>query len=190
MARLVDVVVLADRDPQVADAARFHLFGQRLPQFRVVEDLPFAGVELVKVHVVGSERLQRGVELLEDLVRGPELVALEVAQVAVPEFGGDVPVLASALDRLADQAFGDVVAVAFRGVEEVDAEFAGAVQDVSHLGHLVVAAPFAPELPGADSDDGDGQSGRAQTSVLHGGLLFPGRAMMGSDSRPRVVRPG
>ena len=68
-ALLVGVVVLADRDPQVADAARLYLFGQGRPRLRIVEGLPRAGVELVQVDVVGSKRLERGVELSQDLVR-------------------------------------------------------------------------------------------------------------------------
>ena len=53
-------------------------------------------MELVEVHVIGSERFQRGVQLPEDLVRRPELIALEVAEVAVPELGGDEPLVAAA----------------------------------------------------------------------------------------------
>ena len=98
LGRLVRVVVLADRDPQVADAARLHLFGQRGPQLRVVEGLAAAGVELVEVDVIGSQRLERGVELPEDLVRLPQLIPLEGAQVAVTELGGDEPLLAVTLD--------------------------------------------------------------------------------------------
>jgi hypothetical protein len=90
------------------------------------------------------------------------------------ELGGDEPLRATALDGLADQPFGDVVAVTLRRVEQVDAQFPGPVQDVAHLGHVVVAAPLASELPGADPDDGDGPSGRAQAAVLHGVLLLPG----------------
>ena len=83
----------------------------------------------------------------------------------------------------------DVVAVALRGVEEVDAELAGAVQDGAHLGHGVVAAPLAAELLGADPDDGDGQVGGAEAAVFHGGLLNPG-ARRGRPRTPRVVRRG
>ena len=102
--------------------------------------------------MIGAKR----VELAEDLVGRPQLVPLEVAGVPVAELGGDVPLVAAALDGLADEPFGDVVAVALGGVEEVDAEFAAALQDGAHLVDLVVAPPLAPELPGADSDDGAG----------------------------------
>jgi hypothetical protein len=132
----------------MADAARPDLFGERLPELGVVEGLVRAGVELVEVDVIGSERFERGVELAEDLVGRPQLIALEVAEVAMPELGGDEPLLATALDGLADQPFGDVVAVALRRVEEVDAEFAStAKQLVRRLRSLVPPMIEGPVTP-------------------------------------------
>lgn len=51
----------------------------------------------VEVDVIGSERLEGGGELPEDLVGRPQLGALEVALVAVAELGGEEFLLAPCL---------------------------------------------------------------------------------------------
>lgn len=58
-----------------------------------------------------------------------------------------------------------MIAVAFGGVDQVDAEAAGAVEDLIDrvLRHH---APFAAELPGAEADDGNDQVSVAESAVL------------------------
>ncbi len=78
--------------------------------------------------------------------------ALEVAVKLMAKLGGKHPLLALPAQVLADQRFGVVIAVAFGGIDQIDAQLFGALQDrISHLlGEL--HPPLAAVLPRSDAN--------------------------------------
>ena len=71
------------------------------------------------------------------------------------------------LHGCADERLGSVVAVTLGGVDQIDAELAGAIEHRIDVGLGEVFSPFAAELPGANSDDGDDEVGFSESAVLH-----------------------
>ena len=129
-------------------------------------------MELVEVNGLHAQRAKRSFELLAHIRGGEVFGAVHELFEVMAELGGDDPARAVvAAEVIADQALGEVVAVAFGGVDEVDAQFGGLVEDGVHLGLGEVAAPFAAELPGADADDGHSQARAAKKSIAHGANL-------------------
>jgi hypothetical protein len=180
---LVDVGVAAQGDTEIAHRALGDLLVERFPQAVLVEDLVGAGVELVEVHVIGSKRPQRPLQLSDHLLRRPVigsdrsrrptglLHGLGVKSVA--ELGGDHAVVPLLVDRLADEGLGQVVAVALGGVHQVHAEFSSPSYQPVHLVLGEPPSPLAAELPGSDTDHRDPQPRLAQPAVLHGRHLQP-----------------
>jgi hypothetical protein len=92
-------------------------------------------MELVEVDDVHAEGLERGVELSLDAGEGEIVVAVQEAVEVVAELGGDDPTGAVATGEvIADEYFGEVVAVTFGGVDEVDAALRSGVEDGIDLG--------------------------------------------------------
>ncbi len=88
--------------------------------------------------------------------------------VFVPELGGDDPPAAVPFNGLADERFGEMVAVAFGSVDQVEPQLAAPSEHAIDLVLGEVLAPFAAKLPGADADDGDFEVGFAEPAVFHG----------------------
>ena len=138
-----------------ADLARLLRHALRVEQLvRDVRGLALA-VQVPDVDVVGAELLQALVELRE-----------RVRLVAGPALRRDVDLVAPALERRADQALVVAALVAARGVEEVDAEVGGPLDDAlvggDHAaeGHLADLHPGLPELALADHGRGGGRRRR------------------------------
>jgi len=120
---------------------------------------------LINVDVVGPKRPQRPFQLGDHLLGCPVIAAdgnwwpvvllhgLGVELVA--ELGGDHPVVSLLADRLADERFGQVVAVALGGVHQVDTQVSCPPQQPVELLLGEALSPFAAELPGPDPDDRD-----------------------------------
>src|SRR2546423_1067458 len=83
------------------------------------------------------------------------------------EFRGDDPFAALVLRRAADQPLGGVIAIAFGGVDEIDAEVAGAREDLIRLVLRELFPPLAAELPRADADDRHIQICVPKPAILH-----------------------
>ena len=129
-------------------------------------------MELVEVNGLDAQRPQRGLKLLANVRGGESLGAVQELVEVMAELGGDEPARAVvAAEIIADQAFGKVVAIAFGGVNEVDAELRRLVEDGVRLGLGKGAAPFAAKLPGAEADDRNPQAGAAENSIAHGQSL-------------------
>jgi hypothetical protein len=127
-------VARVKRDPQVADPAGAHLVLQRLPQAGRRELLGAAAVGLEDVDVVGAQRPQGGVELRDDVLGRPVVAAQRprippglahpLGVEAMAELRRHHPCVAIARDGATDQRLGEMVAVALRRVDQVDAELA------------------------------------------------------------------
>ena len=130
-------------------------------------------MELIQVNRLDAQRLERGFELSAHAVHGKIIVAVQEAVEVMAEFGRHDPArTVTARQIIADEFFGKMVrAVAFGGVNEVDAAIRRRVEDGVGLGLCKIPAPFAAELPGAGADDGDAQAGFAQNSITHGGKI-------------------
>jgi hypothetical protein len=76
----------------------------------------------------------------------------------VAELGGDHPLVALLVDGAADERLGQVVAVAFGGVEQVGAKLPSPPQQLVDLLLGEAPPPLAAKLPGANADDRDPQS--------------------------------
>ena len=141
-------------------------------------------VDLVEVDVVGAEALEALVELEEDLFAGEALAVGVVAHDAV-ELGGDDGVFAFGVgfEEAAEELFAGAGGVDVGGVEEVDAEVEGLLEEGLAVG-------FA-ESPGvaagtkraggwdavghaAEADAGDFEAGLAEIYVVHAFFSFGG----------------
>src|ERR1035441_1592114 len=129
-------------------------------------------MELIEVDPLEAQRLERGLKLLANSRNGEVVGAVEEPVEVMAELGGHKPKPAIvAAEVIADQAFGKVVAVAFGGVDQVNAEFTRLVQDGIRLHLRKGAAPLAAILPGAEADDRYPQSSAAEISIAHGNTL-------------------
>ena len=125
-------------------------------------------MKLVEVDHLEAQRLERGFNLLENACRGEVLSAVQEAVEVVAELGRDEPVrTVVAAEVIADQPLGEVIAVAFGGVDEVDADFGRLVEDGVRLGLGKGAAPLTTILPGAKADDRHPQARAAKNSITH-----------------------
>ena len=127
-------------------------------------------MKLIQVNRLDAQRLERGFELGAHAVHGKIVVAVHETFEMMAEFRRHDPVrTVTARQIIADEFFRKMVrAVAFGGVNEVDAAVRRRVEDGVHLGLGEIDAPFAAELPGAGADDGDAQTGFAQNPITHG----------------------
>jgi hypothetical protein len=151
---LEHVIVCADAVAEEADFALGLGEAGGLPHAFGGEGGVVAGVELKDVHVVGAQGAQGALELGEQVGGFTAVVALEALVEFVAPLGGDDPVGAGAGERFADEAFGEVVAVAFGCIDEVDTDVLRGGEDGADIGGGVGAPLLAAVLPGADSDDG------------------------------------
>ena len=126
-------------------------------------------MELVKVNRLDAQRPERGLELSLHAGDGEIVVAVHEAVEVMAEFGGDEPARAVAARQIiADEFFGQVMRpVTFGGVNEVDAAVRRRVENGIGLGLRKIFPPLAAELPGADADDRNAQTGAPQNSVSH-----------------------
>ncbi|CDN44658.1 hypothetical protein BN871_FG_00140 [Paenibacillus sp. P22] len=152
--RLMQVVVAADGRAQMPDLAGLHLLVQRRPQLVAVEGGIGTGVELVQIHIVRLQSLQRRIQLTHDIFPGKYVRTLEPLMEMMAELRRDDPVLASPpADVVSDESFRQMVSVTFGRVDQVDAELGALVQNRVDLALREIHAPFPAELPGADADD-------------------------------------
>jgi hypothetical protein len=128
-------------------------------------------VELVDVDGVSPQGPQGGDELGPDGLGAEQVLAAEEAGVAVAELGRHYPAVAVvAREVVADQPLGQMVrAVALGRVDEVDARFGGPVEDGVDLGLGEGLSPLPAELPAAEADDRNLESGAAQYPIFHRG---------------------
>ena len=131
-------------------------------------------VDLVEVHVIRAEALERGIDALHHmLARKPAVVRVAAHRVA--QLGGDDHLVA--LGQLLEGAAGDLFTgadrVDVRGVEEVDASIECALDERPGVG--VIEDPVAPLAAAvghhAETDARDFEAGLAQVAVLHCELL-------------------
>jgi hypothetical protein len=126
-------------------------------------------VLIVEVNVVNSEAAQAGLAGGANVFR----LAIYVARGGVvwvandSELGGEHDLVALAFDRLADQFFVLVRSVDVGGVEEVDAEFEGAVKGGD--GFVVVASAVKlGHAHAAESESGNREASMSKMARFHG----------------------
>src|SRR6266498_297413 len=112
----------------MTDFAVALLFGEHRPQFLVLASRVISGVKLVEINRVEAQGAKRRLELPQNAGHGEVIGAVLEAAVMMAELGGDEPARAVvAAEVVADQSFGKVVAVAFRGVQQVNAGGGGLI---------------------------------------------------------------
>src|ERR1035441_7217758 len=125
-------------------------------------------MELIEVDPLDAQRLERGLKLLANSRGGEVVGAVEEPVKVMAELGGHKPKRAVVTaEIIADQAFGKVVAVAFGGVDQVNAEFARLIENGIRLDLGKGAAPLAAILPGAEADDRYLRARAAKISIAH-----------------------
>ncbi len=162
--RLHDLGAGVGRGADVADLALVHEVGQRAEGLLDVGGRAGA-VHLVQVDVVGAETAQRVLDRAEDPATGP---AADVRVVGVhrhEELGREDHLVASPLQRLADDLLRDAGGVHVGGVDEVDARVQSAVDDPDRV-FAVVVAPGA-EHHRAEAQGADLHAGSSERSVVH-----------------------
>src|SRR5208283_3459150 len=167
-ARLHFAPLAQNRNAQVADSPRPLLLQQRAPQIPILKSRVGTGVELVEIDALDPQGAQRRFELAANLGGAEGVIPVHEGAEMVAEFCGDDPAgTVVAGEVIADEFFGGVIAVAFGGVDEVDAGVGGGVEDGVGLILGKDAAPFTAQLPGAHPDDGQTQSSFAKNAVAH-----------------------
>jgi len=157
----------------VADLA----FGDELPQgARRLGDrnLRVGPVHLVQVDVVDAQRCQAGVHALAQPLRArvADQAGIGHAQGALGSEHELVPVPGELIPkRFAEQSLGRAETVGVRGVEEVDAQLAGAA-DRRDGRVLIKPAPVSAKLPSTEGDAGNHESAPAQRGGLHVAVLL------------------
>ena len=135
---------LAEAD--LAGLAGLADLGERLHRL-LDRGLGIGAVALVEVDVVGLQPLERGVDLLVDLLAGEAAVGLRHRE---EDLGGeDVGAAVEVLQDLAPRRLGGAAAVDVGGVEEVDAGLEGRLG--AGLG-LLALHPGPVGEPGAERD--------------------------------------
>src|SRR5580692_2103892 len=125
-------------------------------------------MKLKEIDPLDAQCLERGVQLTADVGAGKSVVAVHEGIEVVAEFGGDDPAgTVAPCQIIADELFGCVIAVAFGGVNQIDAEGGGGIENGVRFALRVGAPPFAAELPCADADDGHFKVRYAESSVAH-----------------------
>ena len=93
--------------------------------------------------------------------------AVHEAMKMVAELGGKNPLFAVLANRVSNELLGEVISVAFGGINEIDAKRSAAVKQPIHviLGELL--SPLAPKLPCANAYHGNRESRLAQSAIFH-----------------------
>ncbi len=133
-------------------------------------------MDLVQVDVVRAQAPQRVLEFLAQPARAA-VAAWASGAPLQPGLGGDERLAAQAVavERLADDAFGNTEPIDRRRVDEVDAQVQGGADGSDGL-DLVGAAPHpAADGPGAEPDARTLQFRTAQIDAFHVLLLCEGR---------------
>ncbi|MEQ1812445.1 MAG: hypothetical protein ABL889_21125 [Terricaulis sp.] len=119
----------------------------------LTSERPVDAMELPEFVLLDAEALQAAF-CVGDEFFGPAVLAPNVGTAArEAAFGGDKDIVGVGRERFADQLFGDVGAVGFRRVDEVDAEFGRALEYGDGFGFVVRRAPdaFAGNAHGAEA---------------------------------------
>jgi hypothetical protein len=125
-------------------------------------------MELIQVNRPDVQGFERGFQLPAHAGHGKIVRAVHETVEVMAELRGHEPARpVAARQIIADQPLGEVVAVTFGGVNEVDAAFRGRVEDGVGLGLREIPAPLAAKLPGADADDRRPQTCSSQNPVTH-----------------------
>ncbi len=127
-------------------------------------------MHLVKIDMVGLQAAQRRLHRLRDPAARTALVVRIVAHGAM-HLGGQHNTFAATLQRFADNLLRLAVAVSIGGVDEVDAEIQGLVDDTEAI--VVIGVGDAPEHHRAQAIGAYLDAGPAQRAVFHRFLLFP-----------------
>ncbi len=170
---LKQVVVPADREPDMPNHSRLTHLLQRVPELLVQKFLVSGRVELKNVEIIGVECLERCSHLIPYLSRVPVARAVQRAVKVVAELGGDDPCIPLPVNTLANEALREVVAVALRRIDEVDAFIPGSTENGVHLFRGKVHTPLAAKLPRTNADYADLQSCRSKGSIFHGRNYTP-----------------
>ena len=104
----------------------------------------------------------------------------------VADLGAEDDVVALALEGLGHDLLVGAGAVLVCGVEEVDSEVQGLVDEVDGLLFVDVAPPVADEGPCAEATFGDGEVGVGDGAVFHTGTAVPTASLMRFISEWRV----
>ena len=124
-------------------------------------------MELVEVNRLDPQRPQRSLKLTPHARRGELIRPVQEPVEAMAELGRhDPPRPVMAAEVIADQALREVVAIAFRSVNEIDPEFGGLIEDRVRLSLGKGAAPLAAKLPGAQADNRHTQASAAENSIV------------------------
>src|ERR1035437_1507513 len=130
-------------------------------------------MELIEINGLDTQSPQRRLKLFANIGRREAFGPVQELIEAVAELGGDDPLRAVVPAQvITDQALGKVVPVALSGVDEVDAELRGLIENGVRVGLGKRAAPLAAKLPGTDADDRYPQPCAAENSVTHAESLL------------------
>src|SRR5207245_1405373 len=166
-------VVVVHRDPQEARLAGALQAEQRLrPPGVLVQVLVLPDVELQQVDVITLQVLQALLAGAHDVPRRERLRDRHPTtggpdEVLGRDLGRDVDRLPPLAQQAADQLLAAAMAVAERGVDEVDAEVDGAVQRPQALVVLRADPQRPADAPGAVADLGDLQARATQRARAH-----------------------
>ena len=166
--RLRDVPAREVAAAHVDDFALLHQHFHGLPHFfprRAAIDV----VHLVEIDVIGLQAAQAFFAGAADVIGGQEALVGPFAH-APEDLGGDDDFLAPtaalrepAPDDLLGDAFAHFPAVDVGGVEEVDAQFQGAIHD----GERIFFGGVRAEVHRAQTQRADFQAGAAQWDIVH-----------------------
>ncbi|MNC71970.1 hypothetical protein D3C75_1229550 [compost metagenome] len=88
------------------DFTRLLLPVEHIPQLVVQKRIIAAGVELIQVHIIRTQRCKGSLQLLHNTSRAPIILPFEMPMKMMPEFGGDHPLRTVALNGFTNQRFG------------------------------------------------------------------------------------
>jgi len=114
-------------------------------------------VELIEVDVVDPQAAETAFAGGSQMFRAAVFDPLVGAGALESTLGGDYQVGGIRMQRFGDELFADVGAVGVGGVDEVDAEFDGAAQDVDGFGVILGRTPnaFSGDAHGAKTETMD-----------------------------------
>src|ERR1700683_1565457 len=93
---------VADRVPQVSDLAGADEILQHIMQFVTVDFRIANGMRLWQIDIFGLEGDYASLHLRRPPGGRPPIQAIEITSVHMPKFGGHYPLVAVAMDRVAD----------------------------------------------------------------------------------------
>src|SRR5438128_3580116 len=111
-----------------------HLIVEHRPQAVIVENLVSSGMKLIKVKIISLQSAQRVPKLLQNLFRRPSFRFFRWTDIAVAKLRRQNPVSSVSRDTLSNHSFDGVIAVTFRGVNEVNPQLASASEQLVNLG--------------------------------------------------------